>query len=171
MAHDLCTSVRDFWEWERIMPSNKRWRPVPLFSATFLVELIAIDILRPISKALSSNQSVLLIMDRCTTLERAVPMPNTIAAHIVSLPTDNRATSDWIPEKDLINIATQFIGEFFESLYTLLGIKQLITWPPSSRGIGNLTSSTSEESHERSFKGAGKQGSLGHIHATVDVHV
>lgn len=109
--------MKYFHECSRNKQVNKR-RLRQLFSASGPLDFVEMAILIPPSETLNSNQSVLVMTDRCSKLEKARPRSRTTASHTASLFMESWRIFHNILTQALANYGTQFINSVFETLCT-----------------------------------------------------
>ena len=115
---------------------RRRTAYLKLFMPNGPLEFVCVDILGPLPTTRAGNKYLLVISDRFSKLTLAVPLPD-IRAETVARAFFERWLSVYgVPLVCLSDNGTNFRSKFFQSVCTLLGIKNLFSTPyhPQTQG-------------------------------------
>lgn len=104
-----------------------RLRHPSLFRSSGPLELVTMEIVRPLPKTTNCHQLVIIITDRLSKLIGVVPTPKTDMKHIKNIFYDNWNVPYRIPTYLLTDNETQFVSKDFENICHSLGLKHITT--------------------------------------------
>ena len=118
-------------------PNQKRRAKLKGISAGEAGELVALDILGPLTKTDEGNAYILVIGDHFTKWIEAVPLPNIEAITVARALLDNFICRFGVPRVLLSDQGRQFESAIFKELCVMLGIKKTRTSPyhPQCNGM------------------------------------
>jgi len=118
-------------------PKQKRRAKLQGITAGEAGELVALDILGPLTKTEEGNAYILVIGDHFTKWIEAVPLPNIEAITVARALLDNFICRFGVPRVLLSDQGRQFESALFKELCVILGIKKTRTSPyhPQCNGM------------------------------------
>lgn len=108
-------------------PFDKHQQLLKLFPPSGPLELIAIDILGPLTRTKYGNRLIIVMSDRDTKLARTIPVTKITAPKAAKVVLEDWIIPNGTPEVILTDNDKQFTSKFFAALCASLGSKLVTT--------------------------------------------